>query len=52
MTDERMLRAETEESEWLSFWKDMREGWVKFEETKMVPKMKVDAVEKRYVVME
>lgn len=52
MTDERMLRAETEESEWLGFWQDLREGWMQFEETKTVPKVKVDAAEKRYVVME
>jgi murein L,D-transpeptidase YafK len=52
MTEERMLQAETEESEWLAFWKDLRGAWVKFEEKKTLPKVKVDAVEKRYVVAE
>lgn len=52
MTDERMRRATAEESEWLSFWEDLREGWMQFEETKTVPKVKVNAAEKRYVVME
>ncbi len=52
MTEERMTQAQEKDSEWLDFWKDLRKGWVQFEEKKTLPKVKVDAVEKRYVVME
>jgi murein L,D-transpeptidase YafK len=52
MTEARMLQAETDKSEWLPFWRDLRKAWVKFEEKKTVPKVKVDEAQKRYVVME
>ncbi len=50
MTDERMLQAETEESEWLEFWKDLRRAWVKFEAEQVVPTTKVEGL--KYVVLE
>jgi murein L,D-transpeptidase YafK len=40
MTEERMARAETEGSEWLAFWKNLREGYRRFEEARVPPKVK------------
>jgi murein L,D-transpeptidase YafK len=38
MTEERMAKAEAEASEWLMFWKNLREGYDRFEQTHIPPK--------------
>jgi murein L,D-transpeptidase YafK len=40
MTDERMTRAETDGSPWLPFWKNLRDGYKRFEENLVPPPAK------------
>jgi murein L,D-transpeptidase YafK len=37
MSEERMARAETEKAPWLDFWKNLREGFTRFEKTHVPP---------------
>jgi murein L,D-transpeptidase YafK len=37
MTDERMARAEADQSPWLDFWKNLREGYLRFEANRVPP---------------
>lgn len=37
MTDERMAQAEAEQSPWLAFWKNLREGYTRFEQAQIPP---------------
>jgi murein L,D-transpeptidase YafK len=47
MTEERMTTAETEKASWLEFWKNLREGFARFEQTHVPPTTQVEA--DRYV---
>ena len=47
MTEERMGRAETEKAPWLDFWKNLREGFTRFEQTHVPPTSQVEG--DRYV---
>jgi murein L,D-transpeptidase YafK len=42
MTEERMARDEVNQSPWLPFWKNLREGYAKFEESHVPPRVKVE----------
>jgi murein L,D-transpeptidase YafK len=46
MTDERMARAKSDQSPWLDFWQDLREGYTRFEKDHLPPAPKV--ADKRY----
>jgi murein L,D-transpeptidase YafK len=42
MTEERMARAETEKAPWLDFWRTLREGFTRFEQTRVPPTPRVE----------
>ncbi len=42
MTEERMTRAETEQSPWVPFWRNLREGFLRFERDRVPPAVNVD----------
>jgi len=42
MTEERMARAVSEQSPWVSFWKNLLDGYNRFEQTHVPPRVDVD----------